>query len=82
MCHATGGFLTSYMKGGTGGEFNNPKTGDPYTVNATTANEGQFQYGGTNTTCSGETIVTGGGTRSVAIRIQLEGSGFFCQASR
>ena len=75
-------FLASYLKGGSGGDFNDPKTGDPYTVDEQEANTKQFQYGGRNTQCEGERIANGGGNRSVAIRIQLEGSGYFCQATR
>ena len=78
---ANTGFLDSYMKRANG-EFKDPQTGNNYTVS--------FGVGGTATTsnivyatsakCNGENIeANAGATRSVAIKIQLEGSGFFCQ---
>lgn len=74
-------FLNSYMKA-SNGEFKDPQTGATYTVS--------FGTGGTATTsnlvyataaeCNGENIVAkSGANRAVAVKIQLEGSGFYCQ---
>ncbi len=73
------GFANAYLKSDVG-EFNDPQTGDAYTFNATTATTKQFQYV-KGQTCNGETITTGAaqGSRVAAVRVQLEGSGFFCQ---
>lgn len=74
-------FLNGYLKA-SDGEFNDPKTGDPYDIvtSATaTPAEGQMQYV-RNRACSGENIGTSdAGNRQAAIRVKLEGSGFFCQ---
>ena len=74
-------FLRDYMKQ-QDGEFKDPQTGATYTVS--------FGTGGTATTsnlvyataaeCNGENIVAkSGANRAVAVKIQLEGSGFYCQ---
>jgi prepilin-type N-terminal cleavage/methylation domain-containing protein len=75
-------FLTSYMKSG-GGEFKDPATGDDYTVtvngNATTK---AIQYVPSRA-CDGENVgTTDAGSRQAAVRIQLEGSGYFCQNAK
>jgi len=73
-----GGFLNSYMKANQG-EFNDPSTGDPYTVEAGNPTTGRIQYV-RGSKCNGENIGDGNqGNRQAAVRIQLEGSGFFCQ---
>ncbi len=76
------GFLDSYMKRNTG-EFKDPQTGNNYTVtfgvaNNANATESNLVYA-TTAKCSGENIIAGAGTRSVAVKIKLEGSGFYCQ---
>lgn len=75
-------FLTSYMKTGEG-EFKDPSTGDSYTVSENDPTTGRLQYV-VGRECSGENINTtkDAGTRQAAIRIQLEGSGFFCQNAK
>ena len=71
-------FLTSYMKTGDG-EFNDPTTGNPYTVRSDTAAQlplevGQIQYA-KQRTCDGENIGSqNAGNRQAAVRIKLEGS--------
>jgi prepilin-type N-terminal cleavage/methylation domain-containing protein len=75
------GFLTSYMKSGTDGEFNDPLSGAPYDVGTGDPTTSKLQYR-TNAQCDGEKIVTGGGTRQAAVSIALEGSGFFCQNAK
>lgn len=75
-------FEDSYLKAGEG-EFNDPKTGEPYNVITTTGDpgEGQMQYV-PNAHCNGESIVSGGGARQAAVRVKLEGSGYFCQSAK
>lgn len=80
-------FLENYLKanvaeGGENGEFNDPKTGTPYSI-ITNASvdpaEGEMQYIRGNE-CSGENIgAAAGNNRQAAVRVKLEGSGFFCQ---
>lgn len=81
----SGSFLTTYMKANSDpavSEFNDPKTGTQYTAVTTataTPAEGQIQYV-PNRACSGENIgTTAAGARQAAVRVKLEGSGFFCQ---
>lgn len=78
------GFVTNYMKGGAAGEFNDPKTGDPYVVTwalgAPTADGTMHYYAGAS--CDGETIVTSTSSRIGAVAIKLEGSGVFCQETK
>lgn len=74
-----GDFVKSYLKGGSGGEFNDPSTGDPYTTTnneASTSTSKIFYRAGYK--CKGEGVESGAGNRSFAVRIQLEGSGYFC----
>jgi len=73
-------FLTSYMKSGDN-QFKDPQTGEDYTVSTGNATTSNIQYQ-TNAHCNGEEIANGGGTRQAAIRIQLEGSGYFCQNAK
>jgi prepilin-type N-terminal cleavage/methylation domain-containing protein len=77
-------FVTNYLKGGTGGEFNDPKTGDPYVVawslGAPTEDGRMYYYAGA--TCDGETIVSSTGSRMGAVAVKLEGSGVFCQETK
>ncbi|MDN5819395.1 MAG: type II secretion system GspH family protein [bacterium] len=76
-------FLNSYMKQ-SDGEFKDPKTGENYTiVNSTDAekvlSDGQIQYA-QKAKCDGEKVATSGASsRSVAVKIKLEGSGYFCK---
>ena len=76
-------FLEDYMKLSKG-EFRDSQTGDNYSVlvgvdkdsNATT----KTMVYATQARCNGESIVANpGSSRSVAIKVRLEGSGSFCQ---
>lgn len=73
-------FKTSYMKSDDG-EFNDPTSGNPYDVVNTTPKIGEIQYD-KNAHCDGENVVNGGGERQAAVRVKLEGSGFFCQSAK
>lgn len=77
---AVGTFMTSYLKSGEG-EFNDPSTGIAYTPvpGDTVPKEGEIQYR-TSAHCEGENVVPGGGARQAAVRVLLEGGGFFCQS--
>ena len=71
-------FLRDYMKQ-QDGEFKDPQTGENYTVAFTgdpTTSKLIYQTGAK---CNGEEFTTGAGTRAVAVRIALEGSGTYCQ---
>ena len=76
-------FLNSYMKQ-SDGEFKDPKTGSDYTISVDTAAEaslgdGVIQYV-KGAKCDGEKVTTSGSSnRSVAVKIKLEGSGYFCK---
>ena len=76
-------FQDGYLKASTG-EFNDPKTGVAYViVSATTAGDaaltdGQLQYK-RGVSCSGENATGTGSLRQAAVRVKLEGSGYFCQ---
>lgn len=77
----TDSFAEQYLKR-SDGEFQDPQSGENYTFSYGadgTATTSQMVYGGPNTECDGENIVTGGGQRSTAVKVQLEGSGSFCQ---
>lgn len=78
----SGAFADAYLKRADG-EFKDPQSGEDYTFSYRTdgtATTKQVQYGGPNTRCDGENIVSAGNqSRSVAARIQLEGSGYYCQ---
>ena len=77
-------FLDGYMKANAN-EFNDPKTGTRYNiVSDTTAGdatlaEGDMQYK-RNASCNGENATGSGGSRQAAVRVKLEGSGYFCQS--
>lgn len=74
-------FLSAYMKADAG-EYNDPATGTPYTVSAAAPTTGRIQYD-KNRACDGENVGTqDAGARQAAVRIQLEGSGFFCQDAK
>lgn len=72
-------FINDYMKTGEG-EFRDPLTGNDYTVtNASQdAQTGRIQYV-PGRECNGENLGGSAGPRQAAVRIQLEGSGYFCQ---
>ncbi len=74
-------FSDNYLKA-SAGEFNDPKTGSAYTfvvANGTDPTEGQMQYI-RGYACNGENIgAAAGNNRQAAVRVKLEGSGFFCQ---
>lgn len=75
-------FLNSYVHKGV--SLKDPKSGNAYTVSSQTSGSGtvtlgQIQYQ-RNRQCSGENIGTAAaGTRQAAVRIQLEGAGYFCK---
>lgn len=74
-------FLGNYMKSG-GGEFKDPQTGDDYTVSNADPTTARIQYD-KGRACNGENVGTqDAGNRQAAVRIQLEGSGFFCQNAK
>lgn len=79
-------FLTNYMKTNDG-EFQDPTTGVAYTVRSDTAPQlnletGQIQYA-KERTCDGENVgTTDAGPRQAAVRVKLEGSGYFCQNAK
>lgn len=74
-----GSFMTGYMKPtGTTDQFADPQSGDQYTF-GDTASTKVMEYK-TKSRCNGENIVANGtAARSVAVRIKLEGSGYYCQ---
>lgn len=75
-----GSFMTSYMK--TPNEFKDPKTGSSYVYTANNPNIGEIQYV-PNRACVGENVgTTAAGARQAAVRVQLEGSGYFCQSAQ
>jgi prepilin-type N-terminal cleavage/methylation domain-containing protein len=79
--NGNGGFLDTYMKANQG-EFNDPTSGDAYTVVPNDPNLGQIQYV-VGSECNGENIgASGKGDRQAAVRTKLEGSGFFCQNAK
>lgn len=73
-------FLNNYMKQNTG-EFKDPRSGNNYTLDqsdpTTDETTTKLQYV-TGQKCNGEALASAG-ARSVAVRIQLEGSGIYCQ---
>ena len=71
-------FLKDYMKQ-LDGEFKDPQTGEDYTVAFTGEPTTSKLIYKTSTKYDGEVFESGAGTRSVAIRIALEGSGTYCQ---
>lgn len=78
----SGSFAESYMKRSEG-EFKDPQTGDDYVFMYGAANNKRgdtktFVYA-TGAKCDGEDIVATGASRSVAVQIKLEGSGYFCE---
>lgn len=79
-------FMTSYMKTGTG-EFKDPKTGEAYKLSGNSGADdpqvGEIQYVPSKP-CNGENVDTGAANnlRQAAVRVQLEGSGFFCQSAQ
>jgi len=81
-------FASSYLKwkADESGEFNDPSTGKGYTLKAgigVPSDTTQIYYGGPNTTCDGETLVSAGGNnRSAALAMKLEGSGIYCQSNQ
>jgi prepilin-type N-terminal cleavage/methylation domain-containing protein len=75
------GFLVTYMKT-TDGEFNDPTSGNAYTVTEGDPTTSSLQYR-RGYKCNGENLGDGGqGNRQAAVRIQLEGSGYFCQNAK
>jgi prepilin-type N-terminal cleavage/methylation domain-containing protein len=74
------GFLQSYMKSDQG-EFDDPSSGDAYTITSSEPSVGQIQYV-PGSQCNGEDVVSGGGNRQAAIRTKLEGSGYFCKSAK
>lgn len=77
---ANSAFKNSYLKASEG-EFNDPTTGTAYTIVNDTPGDGEMQYD-RDAHCDGENVVSGGGQRQAAVRVKLEGSGFFCQNAK
>lgn len=84
-------FKTSYLKWAAAAddsEYNDPQTGEPYSITfksgatdgAVQPSEGSIFYHA-SAKCSGENAVAAG-TRQVAVRVRLEGSGVFCQSNQ
>lgn len=79
-------FKTNYLKwkADTSGEFNDPKTGEGYTINygiSQPTADGAMQYS-SGATCNGETMTSSTNARESAVVVKLEGSGFFCQTNK
>jgi prepilin-type N-terminal cleavage/methylation domain-containing protein len=73
---SVGQFVTDYLL--TGGDtWSDPNTGAAYGYVGTNPAVGEYEYQ-VNATCNGEAIQAGGGNRRVAVRTDLEGSGFYC----
>jgi len=70
-------FKTNYMKSADG-EFQDPQSGNNYNFIAGNPSGVNMQYV-VGSKCNGENLQSGAGSRSVAVRVQLEGSGVFCQ---
>ena len=74
-------FLNAYLKR-SDGEFKDPQTGNDYVVKtgiSQTAGTDQIVYA-TSAKCEGENIIANSNApRSFAVKIRLEGSGFFCK---
>lgn len=76
---AMNSFLDNYMKRGDG-EFRDPQTGENYNVIFTDSPTTSTIVYQTSAKCNGEEFqAVSGAPRSAAVRIQLEGSGFYCQ---
>lgn len=71
-------FLKSYMKQDQG-EFVDPQSGDKYEVAFKGDPTTKKLIYMTGVKCDGENFGSNAGSRSAAVRIQLEGSGYFCQ---
>lgn len=73
-------FLNDYMKQ-SAGEFKDPRSGVDYTIDQaaplTNDTTTRIQYV-TGQKCNGEALATAS-ARAAAVRIQLEGSGIYCQ---
>lgn len=75
-------FKDGYLKTNNG-EFNDPKSGDPYRISygIKQPGVGEIQYSA-RATCDGETMTSASSTRQAAVITQLEGSGYFCQTNQ
>lgn len=77
-------FKNNYLKwkADNTGEFNDPKTGNGYTIsytNVAPTTEGQISYID-KYKCNGETVVADAtNTRVAAVMVKLEGAGVFCK---
>ena len=71
-------FLKSYMKQDQG-EFVDPQSGDKYEVTFEGDPTTKKLVYRTGVKCDGENFVSREGGRAAAVRVQLEGSGYFCQ---
>ena len=75
-------FLDAYMKRNDE-EFNDPQSGNMYGFrtddSGALADTDTMAYSGPGYQCNGEAFVDNDHNRSVAVRIKLEGSGFYCQ---
>lgn len=77
---ANANFKPTYLRSGDG-EFNDPSTGQPYTIVTGTPGEGQMQYV-VGQECDGEGLKSAGSTRQAAVRVPLESGGIFCQNAK
>lgn len=72
-------FVNNYLKKD---EFKDPKTGDEYVISDSAQDSAldtkTIQFLPTYK-CDGESVEGSAGSRSVAVRIELEGSGIYCQ---
>lgn len=73
----SGGFSDRYLKINDG-EFKDPQTGDNYAFTEDEPDTKTFQYAA-GFKCDGEELASASGTRVAAVRVELEGSGVFCQ---
>ncbi|MBM3210096.1 type II secretion system protein [Candidatus Saccharibacteria bacterium] len=77
LSQARGDFRRDYLKVDEG-EFQDPQSGENYNFSGNDPSGVNMQYV-VGSKCNGESLQSGAGSRSVAVRVQLEGSGVFCQ---
>jgi prepilin-type N-terminal cleavage/methylation domain-containing protein len=73
---SVGRFVDDYLLT-AGDTWSDPGTGNEYGYVGTGPGVGEYEYQ-VNARCDGESIVAGGGSRRVAVRTDLEGSGYYC----
>lgn len=80
-------FKTGYLKwnnNASQSEFNDPQTGEPYNISFVSGGGSSSLSVGSmvyyyRAACDNEAAVANNNSRSAAVRVQLEGSGVFCQ---